>query len=94
LVSLMEFDGLTPPVKMNFERTAFWVRMYHLPLACMGKEMGYKIGYLVREVQEVDVEELDATLLSNLDDGSLPINSSIFIIFFPPERDMLETIFI
>jgi hypothetical protein len=38
LISLAEFDGLTPPEAMDFEHAPFWVCMYNLPLACMGKE--------------------------------------------------------
>jgi hypothetical protein len=60
LVSLKEFDGLTPPTKMCFDRASFWVRMYNLPLACMGKSSGHKIGSLVRVVEEVDVLEEEA----------------------------------
>jgi hypothetical protein len=40
LVSLLEFDGITPPSQLNFEKAAFWIRMYELPLACMGLEIG------------------------------------------------------
>ncbi len=44
LVSLNDFDGLTPPNQMNFDKASFWVRMYNLPLACMGRDIGVKIG--------------------------------------------------
>lgn len=37
LFSVEEFDGLTPPTQMGFERAAFWVRMFNLPLASMGR---------------------------------------------------------
>jgi hypothetical protein len=59
LVSLLEFDGLTPPVKMNFDKSPFWIRMYHLPLACMDKRFGLKIGASVGEVMEIDVSDDD-----------------------------------
>lgn len=36
LFTVAEYDGITPPHKMNFESEAFWVRMHHLPLSCMG----------------------------------------------------------
>jgi hypothetical protein len=58
-ISLAEFDGLTPPEAMDFEHASFWVRMYNLPLACMGKETGQKIGASVGEVEEVDVHDND-----------------------------------
>jgi hypothetical protein len=60
LVSLKEFDGFTPPTKMCFDQASFWVRMYNLPLACMGKSSGNKIGSSVGDVEEVDVLDEDA----------------------------------
>lgn len=39
-----DFDGLIPPTQMAFDKVAFWVRMYNLPLACMGTEIGVKLG--------------------------------------------------
>jgi hypothetical protein len=50
-VALEEFDGLTPPAKLNFYYVAFWIRMYNLPLACMGKATGEKIGFSVGNVK-------------------------------------------
>jgi len=40
---------------MEFEKVAFWVRMFNLPLACMDTETGLKIGAEVGEVENVDV---------------------------------------
>jgi len=57
LVSLLEFDGLTPPIKMCFDKSPLWIRMYHLPLACMDKRFGLKIGASVGEVMELDVDD-------------------------------------
>lgn len=57
LLSLVEFDGITPVEELEFEKVAFWVQMYNLPLACMNKAMGLHIGALVGEVEEVDVDE-------------------------------------
>jgi hypothetical protein len=57
LVSLADFDGLTPPKELKFERESFWIRMYNLPLACMGKTTGEKIRASVGVVEEVDVWE-------------------------------------
>jgi hypothetical protein len=55
LVSLSEYDGLTPPSQMEFDKASFWMRMYILPLACMGKEIGIKIGSSVGLVEEIDI---------------------------------------
>jgi hypothetical protein len=60
LVSLAEFDGITPPSKMNFDKESFWMRRYNLPLACMSKEVGHKIGSSVGEVEEIDMLEDEA----------------------------------
>lgn len=57
LVSLLEFDGFTATLKLAFEKAGFWVRMYNLLLACMGKEVGYQIGGSVGEVEDMEVDE-------------------------------------
>lgn len=41
LVSLADFDGTSPPSQMEFDKEAFWLRMFNLPLACMCKDIGY-----------------------------------------------------
>jgi hypothetical protein len=55
LLSLLEFDGLTPIEDMEFGNAAFWVRMYRLPLACMGRDVGLQVGSTVGEVVDIDV---------------------------------------
>jgi hypothetical protein len=57
LVSLAYFDKTTPPAELDFDKATFWVRMFNLPLICMGRETGYQIGSMVGEVIEVDVDE-------------------------------------
>lgn len=57
LFSVLDFDGLTPISQLNFHKVAFWVRMFHLPLACMGRKMGMKMGSLMGEVVEVETNE-------------------------------------
>lgn len=52
-----DFDRLISPSEMKFETTAFWVRMFKLPLACMGKEMEQKLGATIGEVEDVDTNE-------------------------------------
>ena len=36
LLSLVDFDGVTLVEELDFQKAAFWVHMFHLPLACMG----------------------------------------------------------
>jgi hypothetical protein len=53
LVSLAKFDGLTSPGDMDFEKAAFWMQMYNLPLACMGRGVGLKMGASVGKVEKL-----------------------------------------
>jgi hypothetical protein len=55
LFLIEDFDGLAKPSDLSFTHAAFWVRMFDLPLACMGKEIGRKIGESVGLVEAVDV---------------------------------------
>ncbi|XP_059451002.1 uncharacterized protein LOC132181786 [Corylus avellana] len=55
--SVADFDGVTPLEQIDFVKVAFWVRMYKLPLACMGAEVGKQIGSTVGLVEEVDTDE-------------------------------------
>jgi len=60
LVSLKEFDSLTPPSSLNFDMASFWVRMYNLPLACMGKIAGQKLWESVGRVEEAGIADGEA----------------------------------
>lgn len=55
LFAIEDFHGLTPPTQMVFDKAAFWVLMYNLPLACMSAAIGSQIGSSVGEVEDVDV---------------------------------------
>jgi hypothetical protein len=44
---------------MVFEKVAFWVRMYNLPLVCMGQEVGSQIGASIGDVEIVDIDDDD-----------------------------------
>ncbi|XP_059431534.1 uncharacterized protein LOC132165041 [Corylus avellana] len=57
LFSVEEFDGLTSPTSIAFDHETFWVRMFHLPLAYMGQEVGFQIGSTMGTVEEVDTDE-------------------------------------
>lgn len=52
-----DFDGKSSPTQMDFSSAAFWIRMYNLPLACMGNEAGRRLGSSVGRVEEVDTNE-------------------------------------
>ena len=51
-----ELDGCTPPSKMSFDTTTFWIRMYDLLLVYMEREMGFKLGSTVGKVEEVETD--------------------------------------
>jgi hypothetical protein len=38
LISRAKFDRVMPPTQLEFEKAAFWVWIFNLPLGCMGKE--------------------------------------------------------
>jgi hypothetical protein len=57
LFSVEEFDGCSSSAEIAFDQTAFWVWMINLPLACMGKEVGYQIGATMGTVEDVDTNE-------------------------------------
>jgi len=57
LLSVKDFNGVTPPTQMDFDKTKFWVRMFNLPQACMGEEVGIRLGSLVGEVAQVETDE-------------------------------------
>jgi hypothetical protein len=57
LFAVEEFDGLSPPSDIDFDKVVFWVRIYNLPLVCMGLEVGKQIGASIGEVEMVDTDE-------------------------------------
>lgn len=57
LFSVEEFNGIVPPTQLDFEILPLWVRMHGLPLACIGREIGYRLGATVGMVEEVDANE-------------------------------------
>lgn len=42
---------------MIFNEESFLVRMYNMPLACMDREMGVKLGSSAGTIEEVDTNE-------------------------------------
>jgi hypothetical protein len=56
LFMVADFDGITPRSQMDFNTEGFGVRMFNLPLACMGKETGQSLGASVGIVEEVETD--------------------------------------
>jgi hypothetical protein len=52
-----EFDGLSTPSEISFDKVAFWVRISNLPLVCMNMEIGKQIGAAIGEVEMIDTDE-------------------------------------
>jgi hypothetical protein len=57
LFMLEDFDGRTSPSEFTFDKASFWVRMTNLPLACMVRDVGFKLGASVGQVEEVDTDK-------------------------------------
>jgi hypothetical protein len=57
LFSVSDYDGCTPPTQICFDTVAFLVRMYRLPMDCMGMEVRELLGSTVGVADEVDMDE-------------------------------------
>jgi hypothetical protein len=55
LLILNEFDEKTPPSQMEFKSTPIWVQIHDMPLGCMNRGIGQKIGGLLGEVEDVAI---------------------------------------
>lgn len=55
ILVLNNFMGSVPPSQMAFTQSPFWVQIHDIPLLCMNKEVGFKIGYSLGEFVAVDV---------------------------------------
>jgi hypothetical protein len=55
ILVLNEFDGTTPPSQMAFNHSPFWVQIHDMPLLCMTKGIGTKIGESMGCLMEVDL---------------------------------------
>jgi hypothetical protein len=60
IFAIMPFDGFTLSSQLVFENAAFWVRMYNLPLACMGSGIEKQIGSTVGKIVEVEQNDGEA----------------------------------
>ena len=57
LFAVEDFDGMTPPGEIEFDKVSLWVRMINIPLVCMCKEVGLQISAFLGTVEEVDTDE-------------------------------------
>jgi hypothetical protein len=55
LLILNEFDAKTPPSQMDFSFSPIWIQIHDMPLGCMSKGVGFKIGESMGKVEEVAI---------------------------------------
>lgn len=55
ILTLNEFNGLAPPSRMDFTHSPFWIQVHNLPL-CMSRAVRTKIGRMLGDLEDVDVE--------------------------------------
>lgn len=55
ILVLNKFDGLIPPSKMDFTHSPCWIQVHDMPLLCMSRAVGTKIGESLGKLDEVDV---------------------------------------
>jgi hypothetical protein len=52
---LKEVEESIPPTQMDFTKSLLWVQVHEMPLTCMNREVGHRIGSTLGMVEEVDV---------------------------------------
>lgn len=57
LVAMQKFDGSIPPDRLDLSKAALWVQIHGLPLVCMNKAVGTKIGLSMGAMVGLDVGE-------------------------------------
>jgi hypothetical protein len=55
ILVLREVEESTPPTQMDFSKSPCWIQVRDIPLICINKEVGNKIGETLGKVEEVDV---------------------------------------
>lgn len=55
ILVLHDFDGFTLPFQMEFTHSSWWIQVHDMPLLCMTKAVGSKIGESMGSLEEVDV---------------------------------------
>jgi hypothetical protein len=55
LIVINEFQGGVSPSLMDFRYSPFWIQVHDMPLLCMTKGVGAKIGQSLGKLEDVDV---------------------------------------
>jgi hypothetical protein len=59
ILVLNELDGRVPPSQMDFSLSPIWIQIHDMPLGCMNRGVGAKIGGTLGDVEEVAVAKDD-----------------------------------
>jgi hypothetical protein len=55
MIVINDFDGKITPSQMVFTHSPFWIQVHDMPLLCMSKTVGTKIGNSLGELEDVDM---------------------------------------
>lgn len=55
--SWCDFDESVPPAQMEFTYSPFWIQVHDMPLICMNKGVGTKIGESLEALEYVDMAD-------------------------------------
>ncbi|XP_062152170.1 uncharacterized protein LOC133860613 [Alnus glutinosa] len=55
LLVLKEIDEDISPSQMDFSKALFWIQVHDMPLTCMNREVGLRIGQSIGDVEDIDV---------------------------------------
>lgn len=55
MLVINDFDGKTLPSLMAFTHSPFWVQVHDMPLLCLSKAVGMKIGSSLGVLEDVDM---------------------------------------
>jgi hypothetical protein len=59
ILVINEFDANTPPSQMDFSYSPIWIQIHDMPLGCMNRGIGVKIGETMGRVEQVAVADDD-----------------------------------
>ena len=54
ILVLNDFDESVPLAQMQFTQSPFWIQVHDMPLICMNKGVGIKIGESLGILKDVD----------------------------------------
>lgn len=54
LIVLVEPVGVGDISKMRFNEVSFWIQLHDLPVICMDKEIGWRLGKMIGVVEDID----------------------------------------